>query len=181
MQCPSKPVMLILHGSLLLLDNPKDPLARAAAAAMIDAARALRAGQLTCLRNPCGFNPTHLTVSAAFTAICAFAYALAQKAVLCQNTSMANTLLRMGQMVQGASSALDPNVRLSSLAVELIAKLIRISMTVRWVIVGLSLSFMLEHAEPWMKVVKHLSTYLQDAGISMFVFFKKPVDCEQAS
>lgn len=48
-------------------------------------------------------------------------------------------------------------------------RIIQASMTTQWTMVGLSLSVKLVHAEPWMKVVEHLSTYLQDTSIAMFV------------
>ncbi|XP_041663058.1 polycystic kidney disease protein 1-like 2 [Cheilinus undulatus] len=74
--------------------------------------------------------------------------------------------------VDGASAHIDQNYLLRRRAMSDLAQLMRGQMTMRWIIMSLSLSVKMEHAEPWMKVMEYLSVDLQDAGIAMFILIR---------
>ncbi|CAJ1052038.1 polycystic kidney disease protein 1-like 2 [Xyrichtys novacula] len=159
------------RGLLVVKDN-NDPLAATLGRAMAQAATAFNQRRLESVRNPGALNCANLTPDIILASVCAFTFALAIKAVSCYNSAIDNALTRIGVMVDGGSAHLDQSYLLSRRMMTTLAQLIRGQMTVRWVVVGLSLQVELQHTKPWIKVVKYLSEYVQDTGIAVFVLIR---------
>ncbi|CAJ1077502.1 polycystic kidney disease protein 1-like 2 [Xyrichtys novacula] len=172
MECPSTSHPMVIQRGLLVVKDNNDPLAATLGRAMAQAATAFNQRRLESVRNPDALNCANLTPDIILASVCAFTFALAIKAVSCYNSAIDNALTRIRVMVDGGSAHLDQSYLLSRRMMTTLAQLIRGQMTVRWVVVGLSLQVELQHTKPWMKVVKYLSEYMQDTGIVVFVLIR---------
>lgn len=169
---PLVPAQLQIRGSVFHVADDADPIAQKFRQVMIIAATRMVQGQSTAFRDPVGVLGIEPVESDVLTMVCAYTVAIASKAATCPASTALNAAVRLQQLVTGTTPYIPLQIQPNPTWMEQTAHLIRRSNLVRWSIVTVINVAHGAYTEPWMRAIGHMATYLQDAGIAVYVLIR---------